>query len=117
MLERLLPFLSLYAATAIFANVVDGPWRHWDKGTWLDPYTVAHVAVGVAAQRMNVTEGEIVLLGIANEIVEMATRAVRPDLAWGAYESPSNRVADVAAGWVGWRLIEAATERPRSESA
>ncbi|GAF77878.1 unnamed protein product, partial [marine sediment metagenome] len=75
--------------------------------TWLDAYTVAHVVAGVAAQRMSVTEAEMIGLGVANELVEISVRAARPDLAWGAYESPANRAADVAANWVGWKAGKA----------
>jgi hypothetical protein len=100
------PFLALYAGTAILANVVDGPWKSWDTGSEVDTYTLAHLVVGVVAQQMAVTEKEMVLLAIANEFMEAATRSVRPDLAWGAHESLFNRVLDVAANWAGWKLGE-----------
>jgi len=104
--ENMARFLGLYAGWVGLVNTVDGPWRHWTRGTHVDAWTATHVFSGALAQRMGLTFNEFMVLGVLNEVAEAWIRANRPEWVWGESESPQNIVIDIVSNAAGWLLAD-----------
>jgi hypothetical protein len=103
--NRLVSYSLAYGAYVAFLHVVPGPWRNWKRGyegQALDPWTLQHVLWGVIARRWGLTQGQLLALSAANELIEYGVRSRRPDLLWGTPETPANVAVDIAANAAGW---------------
>ena len=113
-MNRIVTFSLAYGAYVVFLHAVRGPWRQWKvgrEGRILDPWTTQHVMWGAIARAWGISQGQLLALGAANELIEYATRVKRPDLLWGSPESPANVVADLTGSAVGWWLADKLRKR------
>lgn len=101
-MEPLSRFLLAYGAYVAAVNLVDGPWKQWEKGQWVDAWTLTHVAWGVIAERMGLSLEQITALAVLNEVGEAVIRRNRSDLAFGSPESPANIAVDVGTTVGAW---------------
>ncbi len=100
------PYVLLYGAYVAALHLIPGPWHAWKRGYELravDPWTGQHLLWGAIAQRMGVSAGQLMVLGVLNEAAELLIRRYRPQWLWGQPDVPLNLAADLAANLVGWQ--------------
>ena len=108
-MQGVLPYVLAYGGYVAALHAVPGPWHTWKRGYELravDPWTGQHLIWGAVAQRFGLTPGQLMILGVLNEVGELLVRRYRPQWLWGQPDVPMNLVVDLAANLAGWYAAE-----------
>jgi hypothetical protein len=102
----LVRYLLAYGIYVAFLHVVKGPWQagRTTPGRAFDGWTITHLVWGAISRAFGLSWSTVTMLGVVNEIGELAVHRYRPDLVWGYPETRANRLLDVLATSAGWFL-------------